>query len=113
MTFKARKNAYSIELASSSRSSCRRCRLPIARGAPRLRITAFIRPGRATSFFRCAVAECLADPRLAAAVVAACGSLERVPRSAQMPSECAVAVRAALSDACGERQGPGQSGYEA
>ena len=78
MTFKTRPSAYSIELASSSRSSCRRCRLAIARGAPRLRIAVFVRPGRATSFFRCAAPECLADPRLAAAVGAACGRIERI-----------------------------------
>ena len=101
MTFKARKNAYSIELASSSRSSCRRCRLAIARGAPRLRITAFVRPGRATSFFRCAAAECLADPRLATAVVAACGSIERLPAKPTVDPTVSAAIAHRLSSVGG------------
>ena len=106
MTFKTRPNAYSIELASSSRSSCRRCRLAIARGAPRLRIAVFVRPGRATSFFRCAAAECLADPRLAAAVGAACGSLERLPAARGLDAAAADAVRRALVAAATATGGP-------
>ena len=97
MTFKAKPNAYCIELATSSRAACRRCRSPIAKGMPRLRITAFVCPGRATGFFRCAAAACLADPRLAAAVVAACGSIERLPAKPTVDPAVSTAITRRLA----------------
>ena len=71
----------------------------------------FVRPGRATSFFHCAAAECLADPRLAAAVVAACGSpdarLERLPAARGLDAAAADAVRRALVSAATATGGRG------
>jgi hypothetical protein len=102
MTFKTRHNTYCIDLSPTSRARCRRCRNPIARGATRLRITAFVRPNRATSFFRCTVADCLADHRLATAVIAACGSPEPIPCSDKVSRDGAAAVRTAIAAAaCG------------
>ena len=104
MTFKTRPNTYCIELSPTARARCRCCHRPIALGATRLRITAFVRPNRATRFFRCATAVCLDDHRLAAAVLAACGSPERLPCSAQVPRDGADAVRAAIA-AAARREG--------
>jgi hypothetical protein len=102
MTFKTRHNTYCIELSPTSRARCRRCRHPIALGATRLRITAFVRPNRATSFFRCTIADCLADHGLATAVIAACGSPEPIPCSDKVSRDSAAAVRTVIAAAaCG------------
>jgi hypothetical protein len=76
MSFKSRDNRFLIEEASSGRARCRRCRKPIAKGALRMRIVAFVCPGRTHAFFRCS---CCVDAKLAAAVLAVHGSAERVP----------------------------------
>jgi hypothetical protein len=97
MTFKSRTNQYLIENAASSRARCRRCKQPIPNGALRLRIVAFVCPGRSTAFFRC----CL-DAKLAAAVLAVYGSAARVPCASQVDAGRAVQMRAALQLAAGE-----------
>ena len=97
MTFKSRTNQYLIENAASSRARCRRCKQPIPNGALRLRIVAFVCPGRSTAFFRC----CL-DAKLAAAVLAVYGSAERVPCASQVDAGRAARMRAALQLAAGE-----------
>ena len=97
MSFKSRDNRFLIEEASSGRARCRRCKQPIPNGALRLRIVAFVCPGRSTAFFRC----CL-DAKLAAAVLAVYGSAARVPcaptvdaaRADQMRNALSLAVRA-------------------
>lgn len=88
MSFKSRKNQYLIEEASSGRAHCRRCRKPIPQGALRLRVLAFVCPGRTHAFFRCCV-----DAKLAAAVLAVYGSAERVPSNTNRAAQ----MRAALS----------------
>ena len=97
MTFKSRTNQYLIENAASSRARCRRCKQPIPNGALRLRIVAFVCPGRSTAFFRC----CL-DAKLAAAVLAVYGSAARVPCASQVDAGRAAQMRAALQLAAGE-----------
>jgi hypothetical protein len=99
MTFKARPNTFCIELAASSRSVCRGCRSAVAKGAARLRITAPVRPGRKTAFFRCCSAACLADGRLAAAIASAHRGVERLPCARSVPEPVASAVRAQLEAA--------------
>ena len=99
MTFKTRANAFLIEDAASARARCRRCRRTIAKGALRLRIVAFVRPGHSTAFFRCA--DCV-DHKLAAAVLAVCWSAERVPCASQVDAGRAARMRAALQLAAGE-----------
>ena len=97
MAFKSRNNQYLIEEASSGRSRCRRCRTHIPKGALRLRVVAFVCPGRSTAFFRC----CL-DAKLAAAVLAVYGSAERVPCASQVDAGRAAQMRASLQLAAGE-----------
>ena len=97
MTFKSRTNQYLIENATSSRARCRRCKQPIPNGALRLRIVAFVCPGRSTAFFRC----CL-DAKLAAAVLAVYGSAARVPCAPTVDAARADQMRNALSLAARE-----------
>ena len=99
MTFKSRTNQYLIENAASSRARCRRCKQPIPNGALRLRIVAFVCPGRSTAFFRC----CL-DAKLAAAVLAVYGSAARVPCAPTVDAARADQMRNALSLAAGSRR---------
>ena len=94
MPFKVRPNDYQIEEAASGRAECRRCHKKIGKGALRLRIVAFVCPGRSTAFFRCA--ECV-DPKLAAAVLTVCGAAERVPCTSKMEATRADQLRKALS----------------
>ena len=94
MPFKSRKNRYLIEEASSGRARCRRCRKPIPKGAPRLRIVAFVCPGRTHAFFRCCV-----EAELAAAVLALHGSAERVPCASTMDAGRAAQMRLLLERA--------------
>ena len=97
MGFKTCPNAYTIELSPSARSRCRRCRQPIAKGAARLRISAFVRPNRATSFFRCVIPQCLADPRLITAIATVYDSVERLPATSCAESSVAEGVRVELA----------------
>ena len=94
MPFKGRPNDYQIEEATSGRAVCRRCHKKIAKGGLRLRIVAFVCPGRSTAFFRCA--ECV-DPKLAAAVLKVCGAAERVPCTSKLEAARADQLRKALS----------------
>ena len=107
MTFKSRTNQYLIENAASSRARCRRCKQPIPNGALRLRIVAFVCPGRSTAFFRC----CL-DAKLAAAVLAVHGSAERVPCASTMDAGRAAQMRLLLERA-GRRASSTPAGEEA
>ena len=86
MPFKGRPNDYQIEEATSDRAKCRRCNKKIGKGALRLRIVAFVCPGRSTAFFRCA--ECV-DPKLAAAVLNVCGAAGRQRWSGNCGWRCA------------------------
>ena len=74
--FRTRASTYKISSAPTARARCRRCARRIDKGAVRIEISAFVRPGRRTPLFRCA--DCL-DARFAAAVLAVHGRAERVP----------------------------------
>ena len=94
MSFKSRQNRFLIEEASSGRARCRRCRKPIAKGALRMRIVAFVCPGRTHAFFRCCV-----DAKLAAAALAVYGSAERVACVSTMDAGRAAQMRLLLERA--------------
>ena len=97
--FEQRPSTYKIGVAPTARARCRRCTRRIEKGATRIEICAFVRPGRRTLLFRCA--DCL-DARFAAAVLAVHGSAERVPvQSALVGSAGAQRVRDALAAASG------------
>ena len=103
--FQQRPSTYKISAAPTGRARCRRCRRRIEKGAARVEIRAFVRPGRRTLLFRCA--DCL-DARFAAAVLAAHGSAERVPVEAGLVGSAgAQRVRDALA-AAGEGGGGGR-----
>ena len=97
--FRTQPCTYKIGVASTGRAHCRRCARRIDKGAVRLEISAFVRPGRRALLLRCA--DCI-DARFAAAVLAAHGSAERVPvEAALVGSAEALRVRDALAAASG------------
>ena len=79
--FRQRPSTYKISAAPTGRARCRRCRRRIEKGATRVEIRAFVRPGRRTLLLRCA--DCV-DARFAAAVLAVHGRAERVPVEAAL-----------------------------
>ena len=98
MPFSARPSTYCIEAAPTGRARCRRCRQCVAKGALRVAITAFVRPGRSTLLYRCVRPACL-DAAFARAVRATYGSPEAVPAATGVPDRDAQRVRAILGDA--------------
>ena len=79
--FRQRPSRYKISAAPTARGRCCRCRRCIEKGATRVEICAFVRPGRRTLLLRCA--DCV-DARFAAAVLAVHGRAERVPVEAAL-----------------------------
>ena len=79
--FRPRPSTDKISAAPTGRARCRRCRRRIEKGATRIEIRAFVRPGRRTLLLRCA--DCV-DARFAAAVLAVHGRAERVPVEAAL-----------------------------
>ena len=97
--FRHRPSTYTISAAPTGRARCRRCRRRIEKGAARIEICAFVRPGRRALLLRCAA--CI-DARFAAAVLAVHGSVERVPVEAGLVGTAeAQRVRDAIAAACG------------
>ena len=94
--FRQRPSTYTISAAPTGRARCRRCRRRIEKGATRIEICAFVRPGRRTLLLRCA--DCV-DARFAAAVLAVHGRAERVP--GLVDSAEAQRVRDAIAAASG------------
>ena len=91
--------ARSKSAAPTGRARCRRCRRRIEKGATRVEICAFVRPGRRTLLLRCA--DCV-DARFAAAVLAVHGRAERVPvEAALVGSAEAQRVQRAIDAASG------------
>ena len=91
--FKTRPHTFSIGLAPTERAKCRGCKKVIGKGEARLVTHAFVRPGHSRDFVRhvgCVSAELLK------AVIAAHGSVERVPVEESMDSDAASAARAQL-----------------
>ncbi len=95
--FQQRPSTYTISAAPTGRARCRRCHRCIEKGATRIEICAFVRPGRRTLLLRCA--DCV-EARFAAAVLAVHGWAERVPvEAALVGSAEAQRVRDALAAA--------------
>ena len=97
--FRAQPCTYAIGAAPTGRARCRRCNSRILKGAARIEINAFVRPGRRTLLLRCA--DCV-DARFAAAVLAVHGRAERVPvEAALVGSAEALRVQRAIDAASG------------
>ena len=90
MGFKAKASRFELSVAPTSRARCRGCKRVVDKGAMRLVTHAFVRPGRGTRFVR--HVSCVTSV-LVREVLAAHGSVERVPVGAGMDAE---RVRAAL-----------------
>ena len=74
--FKTKPHTFSIGRAPTGRARCRGCKWVIGKGEVRLVTHAFVRPGRSRDFVR--HVKCVST-ELLKAVVAAHGSVERVP----------------------------------
>lgn len=96
MGFKARPSTYAIELAPTARARCRKCRRRMSIGSVRVATTAFVQPGRAARFVRCAAPACL-DAPFAAAVLAVYRDADRIPATAGV--EAASDVRRMITEA--------------
>ena len=85
--FQQRPSTYRLSKAPTSRGRCRKCRKAISKGAARVEICAFVRPGRSTVLLRCTA--CI-DTAFATAVLATHATSERVPADATLcPVEAA------------------------
>jgi hypothetical protein len=100
-SFKTRPPTFSIGLAPTGRARCRGCKRVVEKGEARLVTHAFVRPGRSRDFVR--HVGCV-SPGLMRAVIAAHGSVERVPTEKGMDGDalsgtCAQLCRVAVLDA--------------
>jgi len=99
MTFKQRPSTYKISVAPTGRARCRKCRQLIPKGATRLEMCGFVRPGRSTVLVRCGA--CV-DTAMASAILRVYQSAERVPVEASVSESEAVRLRDQIK-AVGER----------
>ena len=90
MTFKTRHSTYHISLAPTGRACCRKCKQTIHKGAVRLEIYVFVRPGRRTLLLRCA--SCI-DSAMALAILKVYKSASRVPVAPSIDSALVDCVR--------------------
>ncbi len=101
MTFTARPSTYRLSKAPTARGCCRKCRNLIPKGATRVEICAFVRPGRRTVLLRCS--DCI-DPAFASAVLAVYKRAERVPADATLGEAEERRVREAITTAVSKQQ---------
>ena len=94
MTFSTRPSTYRISLAPTGRARCRKCKQAIHKGAVRLEIGAFVRPGRYTCLLRCA--SCI-DSALALAILNVYKSASRVPAEPSVDHASAARVRNSIT----------------
>ena len=98
MGFKAKPNRFELSVAPTSRARCRVCKRTVEKGETRLVTFAFVKPGRGTRFVRhltCVTAALMRE------VVAAHGSVERVPVEIGMDAERANEARMEVgTEAC-------------
>ena len=90
MTFKTRPSTYRISLAPTGRACCRKCKKAIHKGAVRLEVCVFVRPGRSTLLLRCA--SCI-DSAMALAILKVYKSALRVPAEPSVDQATAIRVR--------------------
>ena len=98
MTFSTRPSTYRISLAPTGRACCRKCKQAIRKGAVRLEICVFVRPGRYTLLLRCA--SCI-DPALALAILKMYKSASSVPAEPSVDQAAVTRVRDRISS-CGQ-----------
>ena len=94
MTFSTRPSTYRISLAPTGRARCRKCKQTIRKGAVRLEICVFVRPGRYTLLMRCA--SCI-DTAMAKAILNVYTSASRVPAEPSVDPASAARVRGRIT----------------
>ena len=104
MVFTTKHSTYRISHAPTGRGKCRKCKQLISKGAVRIEICAFVRPGRSTLLLRCTSSKCI-DERLCASILAVYANVNRVPVEVDLDgSEEADRVRKTIRSAVkGER----------
>ena len=90
MTFSTRPSTYRISLAPTGRACCRKCKKSIQKGAVRLEVCVFVRPGRYTLLLRCS--SCI-DSAMALAILKVYKSASRVPAAPSIDSALVDCVR--------------------
>ena len=90
MTFSTRPSTYRISLAPTGRACCRKCKKSIHKGAVRLEVCVFVRPGRYTLLLRCV--SCI-DSAMALAILKVYKSASRVPAAPSIDSALVNCVR--------------------
>ena len=90
MTFSTRPSTYRISLAPTGRACCRKCKQTIRKGAVRLEISVFVRPGRYTLLLRCA--SCI-DTAMARAILKVYKSASNVPAEPSVDQATAIRAR--------------------
>ena len=98
--FKERRSTYRISVAPTGRGRCRRCRKPIPKGATRLEVNAFVRPGRYTLLLRCTETGCV-NAHLAVAILSVYVHTSRVPTDAALSDSEVLRVQCEISQAAG------------
>lgn len=101
LSFKQRPSTCRISIAPTGRGHCRKCRKPIPKGATRVEVCAFVRPGRSTVLLRCTA--CI-DTRFATGVLAVYKRADRVPAAAGLEGMEASSVRNAITAAATRQQ---------
>ena len=94
MTFSTRPSTYRISLAPTGRACCRKCKKAIHKGAVRLEVCVFVRPGRYTLLLRCA--SCI-DSAMALAILKVYKSASRVPAEPSVDHVLAAQVRNSIT----------------
>jgi len=98
--FKQQRSTYRISAAPTGRGRCRRCRAHIPKGATRLEVSAFVRPGRYALLLRCTETGCV-DTRLAVAVLSVYVHASRVPADSALGDSEVLRVQREISHAAG------------
>jgi len=91
--FRTRASKFWVGLAPTSRARCRVCKQCVVKGETRLVSLAFVCPGKSVKLVHHA---CCLTRKLAKAVLAACGSVDGVPISADVCVEEQRAIRTRL-----------------
>jgi len=94
MTFTTKPSTYRISCAPTGRGTCRKCKRSISKGAVRLEICAFVRPGRRTVLLRCG--GCMDSP-LAKAILNVYKTATRVPADPAVDEAAASRVRDSIT----------------
>ena len=91
---KAKPSTFHIGVAPTSRARCRKCKLQVPKGCPRIITTAHVKYKHTVRFTRCVL--CI-DTKLAAAIISAYGSATRIPFTPDVDPDRVQEIRATIT----------------